>query len=892
MRGPRAARLALALLCTLAPLVAASEDAPAPPGPPTAPIDRDPYFFTTAVFYNVGPCTTIQAVKFTFVDEAAPGSGRETLCPTEFRRLGGGHCDVPGPYSVPVKVVFNGIVRQLDITLLNPSDDDANITNPMRVYLRDSRSSQLRNTISSSMDPDSPLVDDGETTFCSFRVASMDDPSETGDIDDGKFRVIFKHFAHGVGTAQPYSNGDNLLGNLVPAQTMQIDHRLMGCCDGLDRPLGAIGVSFVTQLAGTVQLTDDARQAPWLAGSNCERSSITFVLYGAPDANQLLRVLRIDGAGDLECAYGAAERGQFDAEVAAYNAAAEGARVVLGFGLSLFQPFASLVLSPPLGYQGTASFAAVKQASDLYVTLFDAGGPTGGAVLLYPQTRSLHPQKRNLLGVSTRIAGAALQIDGSYSSLEIRALEEAAAPIATDHFRVLFVHLAADLPAMHVYANDDVFLATVQPGAVAALDHVRVAPHAAGKIVKLQFLSDDGATTAAQSFDLSTRCDLSAYALIFAGTIVRTDEYDPLVFGVAGAAQQCVLSSGPTAAGASTKLLMLNGAPSAAVLPMFQWGASLLTLSFDSGAMPASGGASLIDLPTGTTYIRLVGRDPPYAPLTTPLALPLLSQSLNVVMAVADGAVGVSYETTSSQVDSGETGEEGEALMETVETTTATTAFTPSGWRIVAPQQGATAVGAGQLRLLVVNALATDSATFDVGGTSVTLPPRAATVHTTDVAASSGATVSVASGGGDAAASAAPAVSLSVTVPTSACAQSVQLVALQGISLTLATEDVSYAAFAPALQHADVSGDACHVPSVFIPPFEQPVGRPAPPPPVYANYDLTGMGAGAFEPLLSAAPPSRTAAGRSWWLGVGVAVGVAVGLEVARSRSCSRRGCV
>jgi len=117
-------------------------------------------------------------------------------------------------------------------------------------------------------------------------------------------------------------------------------------------------------------------------------------------------------------------------------------------------------------------------------------------------------------------------------------------------------------------------------------------------------------------------------------------------------------------------------------------------------------------------------------------------------------------------------------------------------------------------------------------------------------------------------------------------------VALQGISLSLATDDVSYAAFAPALQHADVSGDACHVPSVFIPPFEQPVGRPAPPPPVYANYDLTGMGAGAFEPLLSAAPPSRTAARRSWWLGVGVAVGVAVGLEVARSRSCSRRGCV
>ena len=29
--------------------------------------------------------------------EPAPGGGREARCPTEFRRLGGGHCDVPVP---------------------------------------------------------------------------------------------------------------------------------------------------------------------------------------------------------------------------------------------------------------------------------------------------------------------------------------------------------------------------------------------------------------------------------------------------------------------------------------------------------------------------------------------------------------------------------------------------------------------------------------------------------------------------------------------------------------------------------------------------------------------------------------------------------------------------
>ena len=81
------------------------------------------------------------------------------------------------------------------------------------------------------------------------------------------------------------------------------------------------------------------------------------------------------------------------------------------------------------------------------------------------------------------------------------------------------------------------------PGGAATLDHARLAPHAPGKIVKLQFrsvVSGLGATSAAQSFDLSTRCDTAAYALILTGTGAREDRYDPMVFGVAGAEEGSV----------------------------------------------------------------------------------------------------------------------------------------------------------------------------------------------------------------------------------------------------------------------------------------------------------------------------------------------------------------
>ena len=96
--------------------------------------------------------------------------------------------------------------------------------------------------------------------------------------------------------------------------------------------------------------------------------------------------------------------------------------------------------------------------------------------------------------------------------------------------------------------------------------------------------------------------------------------------------------------------------------------------------------------------------------------------------------------------------------------------------------------------------------------------------------------------------------SLSAAVPGGVCAPSLQVIALLGASLSppAAPEDggASPTYLAPRLLHVDVSGDACRLPSINIPDLVVPQGRPAPPPPVVANYDLTGMGAGAFEELI------------------------------------------
>jgi hypothetical protein len=73
-------------------------------------------------------------------------------------------------------------------------------------------------------------------------------------------------------------------------------------------------------------------------------------------------------------------------------------------------------------------------------------------VLIYPSKYLVHQQKRNLLGLETDTSG----------DLFLRSLQSGAADdVAPSSFRMLFVHLATGLPAMDLYANDDVLLTTV-----------------------------------------------------------------------------------------------------------------------------------------------------------------------------------------------------------------------------------------------------------------------------------------------------------------------------------------------------------------------------------------------------------------------------------------------
>ena len=495
-----------------------------------------------------------------------------------------------------------------------------------------------------------------------------------------------------------------------------------------------------------------------------------------------------------------------------------------------------------------------------------------GRVLLYPSKFVVHEQKRNMLGLETSEA------DGK---LTLRSLQSEASDVAPSHFRMLFMHLATGLPAMDLYANDDVLLTTVLPGGAATLDHIRLAPHAPGKIVKLQFRSvvgGLGSTSAAQSFDLSTRCDTAAYALILTGTGAREDRYDPMVFGVAGAAAACVLPSSPTAAGASSKVALLNTAPSAEQ-PAFQWGISLLTLTYQSGAM-GLGQLLLLDLPVGSSsvYARLVQPAPPHAPLTVARAVDVLPQPRNALLAVA-------LPSAASDHDG----------------------VTPQAWALLSAQEAAPAIADGSVRLLLLNGLGAGDAnlTVDLNGGSVTLssngldtlvggginsgmdsgmgmlslktlaanmsgvhmtcrvtgpnmtcPAAHTAAHWLDLPAADAPLASVAlpwgaaeaDGGSSEVGSSRLSVRLGDQLPGGACAQSLQLVALLGASHN--TTPGAPLAFAPRLQHVDLSGGDCHLPSINIPPVVVPEPKVTPTPFPIANYDLTGLGAGAFEGLL------------------------------------------
>jgi len=104
----------------------------APPPPPS-----EATAFTHATFFNVGPCTTVLSVQFEFLDVMAPQSGIFTICPEEYQVIEEGVqlCRVPGPYGIGVSVVFKGIVTELLVTLVDPTDEegDSNVTSATMV---------------------------------------------------------------------------------------------------------------------------------------------------------------------------------------------------------------------------------------------------------------------------------------------------------------------------------------------------------------------------------------------------------------------------------------------------------------------------------------------------------------------------------------------------------------------------------------------------------------------------------------------------------------------------------------------------------------------------------------------------------------------------------------
>ena len=215
--GP-AASSALCLLA-LAGVGRASElDALPPSAPPSpAPSPPAPPANTTVSFFNVGACTELPSVKFSFEDEERSGSEGELSCPPSFLVQGTTTCDVPGPYGREVFVNLKGVVEYLDISILNPTEDDKVLLPPTRVYL----SRQKRNHVGVAVLPGHGGAG------CATALHIVDDGA-AGQIAEGYFRSVFRHAALGTGaSATLVANGDTTIATLTPGQSLPIDQRLV-----------------------------------------------------------------------------------------------------------------------------------------------------------------------------------------------------------------------------------------------------------------------------------------------------------------------------------------------------------------------------------------------------------------------------------------------------------------------------------------------------------------------------------------------------------------------------------------------------------------------------------------------------------------------------------------
>jgi hypothetical protein len=164
---------------------------------------------TSVAFFNVGACSAVAAVKIDFDNSLG-------FCPPAF--VSGSRCHVPGPYGREVFVDFGGAIDQLDITLLNPAEDDVNLTTPFRVFLAPQ---QRRNFVGVVLRPGTAAL------ACAAGFTVVSDGPVGGAIRTRYFRTLFRHAALDVGSADVVSNGDSTVSTLAEGTSVAIDQARM-----------------------------------------------------------------------------------------------------------------------------------------------------------------------------------------------------------------------------------------------------------------------------------------------------------------------------------------------------------------------------------------------------------------------------------------------------------------------------------------------------------------------------------------------------------------------------------------------------------------------------------------------------------------------------------------
>ena len=793
-------------------------------GPPGSPAASQPRRLsessgnTTISFFNVGACAAVAAVKIEFRNVG----GLNGICPRTYR-ASGGRCHIPGPYGREVYISLWGTVSYLDITLLNPAEDDVNLTTPERVYISPD---QRRNFVGIYVRPGStPLT-------CGSGFTVLSDGFDAGDVAPGYFRSVFRNAALDVGSADVISNQDSTITTLQEAQSFAIDQLLVTTQD-MPNP---VGISFATENAGTAvyvpggNLPAGAVTAPIVArrwGSTCERTATGFVLYGRLPAIPM-QILRLDGAGTQVCSYAESETGKFTAEVAFYNTVAGTGSLVFAYGLSPFLPYTALQTSQSLSWT-QRGLGSSTQPGELWVKVVDA--VTGGVVVL-SQRVPIVAQRRNLVGVSLGACATCLQIDLLQADNETHT----APPVELNHFRLIFAHAALTLPGASVIANDDITLMNVAPGARGYLDHPLLPPHQSGRLLKISFdTGGHSSNTFSTMIDISALCDGAAYGVVLMGTLDRLDLYDPILVTVGGTSTACSLSTASVDAGTTSSLAMMNAAAHS-VSVRFEWGQTLLALTRRSVALPF-GGHDVTDVPVGSLFVRLLHPLPPYEPLTPIMVVHIHHQSRNAIVASASGLL---RPNGLPQADS------------------------QLSWRLEDLTSVDTVIGATSVRAHIFNAF-TDEFGVDApvgaavsGAMSQSLSLSAGGHQKVDYPVDGGLSIAFADG--------ATALGEPAQIAFGeACAQSLQLVVIAGRRgevppvppLTIRSVDLS-----PRAIYVDGAAGVCNLVLVPIPDKEAEQAATTQPPTTTSTLDIFGEGGPGDGGLIASAGPPRLASPR------------------------------